>query len=67
MISNPSLQAQPRDQVSPTIWPNGDVSIFNWLEQTGRFIQRDDSDFDWSEDDDLLLEPLMLASDEEDE
>ncbi len=66
MISNPSLQSQPRNQVSTVMTSSADVSIFNWIEQTGRFIQGDDDDFTWSQDEDDLLEPLII-SDEEDE
>ncbi|PZD74965.1 hypothetical protein C1752_00855 [Acaryochloris thomasi RCC1774] len=44
---------------------NADVSIFNWIEQTGRFIQGEDDNFAWSQDEDDLLEPLMLAGEEE--
>ncbi|MEO0377733.1 MAG: DUF3134 family protein [Cyanobacteria bacterium P01_A01_bin.17] len=67
MISNPSLHAQPRHQVSPVIASHTDVSIFNWIEQTGRFIQSEDDDFSWSQDEDDLLEPLMLAGEEDEE
>lgn len=67
MISNPSLQAQPRHQVSPIITSNSDVSIFNWIEETGRFIQGEDDNFSWSQDEEDLLEPLLLTETEEEE
>ncbi|MGF1603038.1 MAG: DUF3134 family protein [Thermosynechococcaceae cyanobacterium] len=67
MISNPSLQAQPRHQVSSTIAPSVNASIYHWIEETGRFIQGDDADFNWSQDDDDLLEPLLLETDDEDD
>lgn len=67
MIVNPSLQAQPRHQVSSMIVPSADASIYNWIEQTGRFIQGDEADFSWSQDDDDLLEPLLLATADEDD
>jgi hypothetical protein len=67
MISNPSLHAQPRHQVSPVIASNADVSIFNWIEQTGRFIQGDDDNFSWSQDDDDLFEPLLLSSSDDED
>ena len=67
MISNPSLHAQPRHQVSPIIASNTNVSIFNWIEQTGRFIQGDDDNFTWSQDEEDLLAPLLLKETEEEE
>lgn len=52
---NPSLTEENRNQVSPVIAPRKNTSLYNWLEENGRFRQNDESDFDWSTDDEELL------------
>jgi hypothetical protein len=69
MISNPALHAEPRHQVSSWIVPRGNASIFDWLEQTGRFIQGEVGGPEWSiqDDEDLLMDPILTLSDEDDD
>ncbi len=54
-MHNPSLTEENRNQVSPVIAPRKNTSLYDWLEENGRFRQNDSSDFDWSTDDEELL------------
>ena len=40
-MDNPSLRAQPLSQLAPVIPPNTKASILNWLEGTGRLMDRE--------------------------
>ncbi|WP_299484610.1 DUF3134 family protein [Acaryochloris sp. IP29b_bin.137] len=61
---NPSLTEENRSQVSPVIAPRKHTSLYDWLEENGRFRQHEDSDFDWSTDDDELLSEYSNSSEE---
>jgi Protein of unknown function (DUF3134) len=41
LINNPSLRSQPRHENAPIIQKNNENTILNWLEGTGRMIDRD--------------------------
>lgn len=40
-MHNPSLRQQPLSQLAPVIPPNKKASILNWLEGTGRLMDRE--------------------------
>ena len=40
-MKNPSLRAQPLSELAPVIPPNTKSSILNWLEGTGRLMDRE--------------------------
>lgn len=40
-MDNPSLKTEPRYQPAPILPSNGEASILDWLESTGRLIDRD--------------------------
>lgn len=61
---NPSLTEENRYQVSAVIAPRKNTSLYDWLEENGRFRQSDDADFDWSADDDELLSEYTNNSDD---
>lgn len=61
---NPSLTEENRNQVSPVIAPRKNTSLYDWLEENGRFRQNDDSDFDWSTDDEELLSEYSSSNEE---
>lgn len=63
-MHNPSLTEENRFQVSPVIAPRKNTSLYDWLEENGRFRQSDDSDFDWSTDDEELLSEYSSGNEE---
>jgi len=52
---NPSLKEENRSQVSTIVAPRTNTSLYDWLEENGRFLHSDESDFDWSANDEELL------------
>lgn len=54
-MTNPSLKEENRFQVSTIVAPRKNTSLYDWLEENGRFLHIDESDFDWSDDDEELL------------
>ena len=52
-MNNPSLRAQPLSQMAPVIPPNTKASILNWLEGTGRLMERDPVEAKPKEDDEI--------------
>lgn len=63
-MHNPSLTEENRYQVSTVIAPRKNTSLYDWLEDNGRFRQNEDSDFDWSTDDEELLSEYSGNNDE---
>ncbi|BDM80683.1 hypothetical protein AM10699_35510 [Acaryochloris marina MBIC10699] len=61
---NPSLTEENRNQVSPVIAPRKNTSLYDWLEENGRFRKNDNSDFDWSTDDEELLSEYSSSNEE---
>ncbi|WP_299410703.1 DUF3134 family protein [Acaryochloris sp. IP29b_bin.148] len=63
-MHNPSLTEENRFQVSTIVAPRKNTSLYDWLEDNGRFLQHDDSDFDWSDNDEELLAEYSGNSDD---
>lgn len=63
-MTNPSLHEEKRSQVSPIVASRKNTSLYDWLEENGRFLQNDDSDFDWSSDDEELLTEYSNSADD---
>ena len=61
IMANPALIEQPLNQTGVLIAPRKNASIMSWLEETGRFIQGDESDPNWSLDDELLTDVLLVS------
>ena len=55
---NPSLRQEPRSQRAPVIPLQHEASILDWLERTGRLIARDVHDYDYSDDEEEIVEVL---------
>ncbi len=71
-MQNPSLRQQPLSQLAPVIPPNKKASILNWLEGTGRLMEREIVETKIKEEEDIEeINALMGDSDtfeeEEDE
>lgn len=62
-MRNPALHEQPRNQPAKVIPVQRDASILDWLEQTGRLLSRETSDFDYSEPDEEEINALMSGDD----
>jgi hypothetical protein len=52
-MNNPSLKSEPRTQTSLVLKTNHDVSLLGWLEESGRFMERD-----------VVIDPKLLEEDE---
>ncbi|NJM66730.1 MAG: DUF3134 family protein [Acaryochloris sp. RU_4_1] len=61
---NPSLQQEDRFQISTVVAPRKNTSLYAWLEETGRFIEKDHTDFAWSTEDEELLEEYSGSDDD---
>lgn len=64
-MHNPSLTEENRSQVSTVIAPRKNTSLYDWLEDNGRFRKNEDSDVDWSNDDAELLAEYSNNSNDE--
>jgi Protein of unknown function (DUF3134) len=53
-MNNPSLRSEPRTQSSLALKTNHDVSLLGWLEESGRFMERD-----------IVIDPKLLEEDDE--
>jgi hypothetical protein len=53
-MNNPSLKSEPRTQSSLALKTNHDVSLLGWLEESGRFMERD-----------VAIDPKLLEEDDE--
>jgi hypothetical protein len=52
-MNNPSLRSMPRTQKADVFPPNMEGSILGWIEDTGRFMERD-----------VVVDPKLLEEDE---
>jgi phosphopantothenoylcysteine synthetase/decarboxylase len=62
MTYNPSLREEPRNQRASVLPQKQESSILTWLENTGRLLARDSSDFDYLDDEEEINE-LMAGDD----
>lgn len=62
MVYNPSLREEPRNQRAAVIPLKQEASILDWLENSGRLLARDNSEFDFLDDEEEISE-LMGADD----
>lgn len=62
MSYNPSLYEEPRNQRANVASNRQAFSILNWLEESGRLLARDSSDFDYLDDEEEINE-LMAGDD----
>jgi hypothetical protein len=56
MVYNPSLREEPRSQRAAVIPLKQESSILDWLEQSGRLLARDSSDFDYLDDEEEIAD-----------
>lgn len=63
MTYNPSLREEPRSQRAAVIPLKQEVSILDWLENTGRLLARDSQDVNYLEADGEELNDLMAGED----
>lgn len=61
-MQNRALRETPRTEPAAVIPPQRDASILDWLEGTGRLLSRENTDFDYRDDDEEINE-LMSAED----
>lgn len=61
-MHNPALYEIPRNQNAPVIPPQRDASILDWLEGTGRLLERDSGVFDYRDDEEEIND-LMGSED----
>lgn len=67
-MKNPSLRAQPLSQLAPVIPPNTKSSILNWLEGTGRLMDREQVETKATEEEEIEeINALMGDSDSYDD
>ncbi|MGJ3254473.1 MAG: DUF3134 domain-containing protein [Elainellaceae cyanobacterium] len=57
-MQNPALHEYPRRKPSPIIPQPTETSILDWLEASNRLLAREESDFDYS-DDEAEINELM--------
>lgn len=62
-MHNPSLRSQPLEQLAPVIPPKQNASILNWLEGTGRLMERDIVEGPGLEDEEEMEEITALMGD----
>lgn len=62
-MKNPSLRAQPLSELAPVIPPNTKSSILNWLEGTGRLMDREPTETKTEEEEIEEINALMGDSD----
>ena len=62
-MKNPSLRAQPLSELAPVIPPNTKSSILNWLEGTGRLMDRESTETKVEEEEIEEINALMGDSD----
>lgn len=61
MSYNPSLREEARNQKAPVISQRQDTSLLDWLESSGRMLARENSDFDYLDDEEEISE--LMAGD----
>jgi len=62
-MNNPSLRAQPLSQTAPVIPPNTTASILNWLEGTGRLMDREPVEVKPKEDEEIEEINALMGDD----
>jgi hypothetical protein len=62
MSYNPSLHEEPRNKRATVSAKRQAVSILDWLQESGRLLARDSSDFDYGDDEEEINE-LMAGED----
>jgi phosphopantothenoylcysteine synthetase/decarboxylase len=62
MVYNPSLRQEPRTQPAAIIPMQQNASILEWLESSGRLLARQNSDFDYVDDEEEINE--LMGSDD---
>lgn len=60
---NPALREQPREEPAKVIPPTQGESILDWLESTGRLLERESSDTYYG-DDEAEINDLMAGEDD---
>lgn len=63
MTYNPSLREEPRNQRAAVIPLKQESSILDWLENSGRLLAREGSDFDYLQDEGEDISDLMGGDD----
>lgn len=63
MTYNPSLREEPRNQRAAVIPLKQESSILDWLESSGRLLARENTDFDFLDDEGEELSDLMAGED----
>lgn len=63
MTYNPSLREEPRNQRAVVIPQKQESSILDWLESSGRLLERDSSEFSYLDDEGEELSDLMGSDD----
>ena len=53
-MDNPSLKSEPRSQPSRVLKTNYDVSLLGWLEESGRFMEKE-----------IVIDPKLLEPEDE--
>ena len=61
-MHNPALYEIPRDRPAPVIPPQRNASILDWLEGTGRLLERDTVASDYRDEEEEINE-LMAGED----
>lgn len=64
---NPSLHQYRRNDVAPVLPPSTSPSILDWLEGSGRLIDRDVKDTEQKEEDEEEISALMGADNYDDD
>ncbi len=67
MTYNPSLHEYRRDQVAPVLPPSTSPSVLEWLESSGRLIDRDVKETELKEEDEEEISVLMGSDNYEDD
>jgi len=62
MVYNPSLREYPRSARAAVIPLQREASILGWLENSGRMLARDSSEFDYLDDEEEISE--LMGSDD---
>ncbi|MGP1386663.1 MAG: DUF3134 family protein [Thainema sp.] len=64
---NPSLHEYRRNQVAPVLPPSTSPSVLEWLESSGRLIERDTKETETKEEDEEEITALMGSENYDDE
>jgi hypothetical protein len=61
MTHNPSLREEPRNQKAAVISSKQESSLLDWLETSGRMLARDNTEYDYLDDEEEISE--LMAGD----